>query len=151
MLIPLLFVIVMDDITKDVREGGVKELLYADGLVLLGDSWEEVEMRYAQWKKTMTEKRLKVNVIKTKAFCTGKRTVAMKTSKFPCSVYRIGVERNFISCIKSNCWVNKRRSCIQKCLSTAVDSVNRKCFCSTGSTNADEEVTLNSDVIEKVV
>ena len=43
-LSPLLFAIVMKEITKDVREGGVKELLYADDLVLLRDSWEEVEM-----------------------------------------------------------------------------------------------------------
>ena len=46
-LTPLQFAIVMDGITKDVRESGVKELLYAYDLVLLGNSWEEVEMRYA--------------------------------------------------------------------------------------------------------
>ena len=68
----------MDKITKDKREDGVKKLLYADDLVLLQYSWKKVEMRYARWKKAMTEKGLKVNVKKTKAFCTGKRTVAME-------------------------------------------------------------------------
>ena len=32
----VLFVIDMDENTNDVREGGVKKLLYADDLVLLG-------------------------------------------------------------------------------------------------------------------
>jgi len=36
----------MDKITRDVREGGVKETLYADDLVLLRDDWTEVENRH---------------------------------------------------------------------------------------------------------
>ena len=43
-LSPFLFAIGMDKITKNVREGGVKELLCADDVVLLGDSCEEAEM-----------------------------------------------------------------------------------------------------------
>ena len=35
---PLLFAVVMDEITMNVRKDGVKELLYANDLVLLGDS-----------------------------------------------------------------------------------------------------------------
>ena len=47
----VLFAIVMDEITNDVREGGVKKLFNAYDLVLLGDSCEAVEMKYARWKK----------------------------------------------------------------------------------------------------
>ena len=54
-------------ITKDIEQDGAKELLYADDLVLLGDSWKEVEKRYAWWEKAKTEIGLKVNVKKTKA------------------------------------------------------------------------------------
>jgi len=39
---------VMDEISRDVREGGVKEILYADDLVLLVDEWIEVENRYSR-------------------------------------------------------------------------------------------------------
>ena len=46
----------MNEITKDVKQGGGKKLFYADDLALIGDSWEKVEMRYARWKKAMTEK-----------------------------------------------------------------------------------------------
>ena len=46
-LSPLLFAIVMDEITKDVREDGVKKLLCADNvgqLRLFKDSCKEVKM-----------------------------------------------------------------------------------------------------------
>ena len=42
-LSPLLFALVMDKVTKDIREGVVKEMLYADDIVLVGDNWEEVK------------------------------------------------------------------------------------------------------------
>ena len=45
-LSPLLFALVMDEVTKDIRDGVVKEMLYADDLVLVGDNWKEVESRY---------------------------------------------------------------------------------------------------------
>ena len=40
---PLLFSVLMDEETNDIGRSVVKELLYAVNLVLLGDSWEEVE------------------------------------------------------------------------------------------------------------
>ena len=43
---PLLFAVLMDEVTKDIGRV-VKELLYAVNLVLLGDSWEEVESCYS--------------------------------------------------------------------------------------------------------
>ena len=44
-LSPLLFAIVLGEITKDIKEGIPKEYLYADDLVLLGNCWSEVERR----------------------------------------------------------------------------------------------------------
>ena len=106
-LTPLLYAIVMDEITKDIREGGVKELLYAYDLVLLGKSGRGKNDTCTN-KKTILEKGLKVNVKKTKAFCTGERTKAMKTFKFPCSACGKGEGRNYSLCIKCNCLVHKR-------------------------------------------
>ena len=37
-LSPLLFIMVMDVLTEDVRDGSIMELLYADDLVLCGES-----------------------------------------------------------------------------------------------------------------
>ena len=44
MLSSLLFALVMDEETKNIREGVVKKILYADDFGVL--SWEEVEYRY---------------------------------------------------------------------------------------------------------
>ena len=41
-LIPLLFIIVMDAQTEDVRDGSLMELLYAGNIVLCGESLNKV-------------------------------------------------------------------------------------------------------------
>ena len=41
-LSPLLFTIVMDVLTEDVREGSLTEMLYADDLVLCGESLKKL-------------------------------------------------------------------------------------------------------------
>ena len=74
----LLFALVMDEVTKDIREGVVKEMLYADDIVLVGDNWKEVESRYTRWKKALQEKGMKINVNKTKAFYTRRNFVRMQ-------------------------------------------------------------------------
>ena len=40
---PLLFALVMDEVTKGIREGVVKEMLCADDIVLVGHNWKRVE------------------------------------------------------------------------------------------------------------
>ena len=45
-LIPLLFIMVMDGLTEDVRDGSLMELLYADDLVLCWKSLNEVMDKY---------------------------------------------------------------------------------------------------------
>ena len=65
----------MDEVTKDIREGVVKEMLYADDIVLISDNWEEIESRYTRWKKVLQEKGMKINVSKTKAFYTRRNFV----------------------------------------------------------------------------
>jgi len=85
-LSPLLFAVVMDKITRH-----VKEILYAVDLVLLADDWTEVENRYSRWKRAMKEKGMKVNACKTKAFCASTREVYFHSAKFSCSVCGKGV------------------------------------------------------------
>ncbi|MBJ5547106.1 hypothetical protein JGG71_23155, partial [Salmonella enterica subsp. enterica serovar Derby] len=61
-LSPLLFVIVMDVITKEVREGLPWEVLYADDLVLVAESEEKLKVRVQKWKASLETKGLRVNV-----------------------------------------------------------------------------------------
>ena len=65
-LSPLLFIMVMDVLTEGVRHGSLKELLYADDLVLCGKSLNEVMDKYGRWKNAVEGKGLRVNVNKTK-------------------------------------------------------------------------------------
>ena len=75
----------MDKVTKDIRQGVVKEMLYADDIVLVGDNWEEVESRYTRWKKALAQQKgMKINVNKTKAFYTRRNFVRMQMRKYPC-------------------------------------------------------------------
>ena len=48
------------------RDGSLMELLYADDLILCGQSLNEVMDKYRRWKNTVEGKGLMVNVDKTK-------------------------------------------------------------------------------------
>ena len=72
-LSPLLFVAVMEAVTRGVKGGLPWELLYTDGLVLVTQSKEELRERVLQWKECMELKGLKVNIEKTKVMRSGKR------------------------------------------------------------------------------
>ena len=65
-LSPLLFIMVMDILAEDVRDVSLMELLYADDLVLCGESLNEVIDKYGRWKNAVEGKDLRVNVEKTK-------------------------------------------------------------------------------------
>ena len=53
---PHLVIIVMDVLTKGVRDGSLMELLYADDLVLRRESLNEVMDKYARWEMWWKEK-----------------------------------------------------------------------------------------------
>ena len=55
-LSPLLFIMVMDVLTEDVRDGSLMELWYADDLVLCGESLNEVMDKYGRWENAVQGK-----------------------------------------------------------------------------------------------
>ena len=57
-LSPLLFIIVLEALSREFRTGLPWELLYADDLVLMAESLEELERRFAKWKTGMEQKGL---------------------------------------------------------------------------------------------
>ena len=71
-LSPLLFIIVMDVISREIRGGLPWELLFADDLVLIAESEEELRQKVRNWKDALEAKGLKVNVNKTKVMFSGK-------------------------------------------------------------------------------
>ena len=130
-LSPLLFVTVMDVLTQGVREGLPWELLYADDLVLVAQSLEELSERIVRWKESMEAKGLKVNVGKTKVMRSGKGGGQIeKVGKWPCTICGKGVGVNSIQCTSCMGWVHKRCSGIRGSLVNA-RSFNCK-ICTTG-------------------
>jgi hypothetical protein len=54
-------------------EGLLFEILYADDLVLMVDSMEELQLKFDRWKSVIERKGLKVNMGKTKVMVSGGR------------------------------------------------------------------------------
>ena len=61
-LSPLLFIMVLDVLTEDVRDGSLMELLYADDLVLCGESLNKVMDKYGRRENAVEGKGLRLNV-----------------------------------------------------------------------------------------
>ena len=60
-LSPLLFIIVMEAVTHNVREGLPWEMLYADDLVLVGKCEEELKEKLRKWNECLKDKGLRIN------------------------------------------------------------------------------------------
>ena len=63
---PLLFVIVMEMISRELRAGLPLELMYADDLILMAQSKESLRDKIVKWKSGLEAKGLKMNTGKTK-------------------------------------------------------------------------------------
>ena len=63
-LSPLLFAIVVDIITENARRSVVNELLYADDLVLMSETMENLKERFWNRNDALESKGLKVNTRK---------------------------------------------------------------------------------------
>ena len=109
-LSPLLFIIVMEALSRTFSDRGLPwELLYADDLVLLADTEDELKEKLQRWKSGLERKGLRVNVGKTKVMKCGvglKKTV--DTGKYPCGVCGKGVKSNSIQCTVCIKRVHKR-------------------------------------------
>ena len=60
-LIPLLFIIVLEALSRDFCCGVPWEVLYADDLVIIAESLEECVRRLLIWKEAMEKKGMRVN------------------------------------------------------------------------------------------
>ena len=110
-LSPLLFIIVLEALSREFRWGVPWEDLYADDLVIIAESLEEYVRRLLTWKEAMEEKGLRVNAGKTKIMICGTRLDLLQSSgEFPCAVCHTGVGSNSIFCKGCKHWVHKKCS-----------------------------------------
>ena len=117
-LSPLLFIIVLEALSRDFRVGVPWELFFADDLVIIASSLEECVERVKAWKEGLESKGLHVNMTKTKFMASGLGLDILQDSgKFPCAVCRTGVGRSSIRCSKCNLWVHYKKCSGLKTLS----------------------------------
>ena len=86
-LSPILFAIVLEALSRGFSAGLPWELLYADDLVIMTDSLDELSVKLERWKAELSTKGLKVNTKKTKIMISKPGVgPVQKTGKYPCSV-----------------------------------------------------------------
>ena len=117
MFSPLLFITVMEVISREIRGGLPWELLYADDLVLMAESEDELRQKLLTWKSALEAMGLKVNVSKTKVMFGGKcNKASVGHVKYPCGVCSKGFGSNSILCTACGKWIHKRCSGIKRSL-----------------------------------
>ena len=114
-LSPLLFIIVLEALSREFRAGVPWEDLYADDLVVVADTMEECVTRLLAWKDGMEKKGLRVNAAKTKVMiCGAGLDTLRKSGKFPCAVCLTGVGSSSIQCNGCSQWVHKKCSGLKR-------------------------------------
>ena len=111
-LSPLLFIIVLEALSREFRCEVPWEDLYVDDLVIIAELLEECVRRLLTWKGAMEEKGLRVNAGKTKIMSCGMGLDLLQSSgEFPCAVcgqQQHGMGSNSIFCKGCKHWVHKK-------------------------------------------
>ena len=110
-LSPLLFIIVLEALSREFRTGCPWELLYADDLVIADEDPIKLEEKLCTWKRNLESRGLRVNMGKTKMMISGPGLETLKDSgKHPCGVCRKGTGSNAILCVGCLHWVHHKCS-----------------------------------------
>jgi len=105
-LSPLLFVIVMEAISREFMVALPWELLYAGDLAVIGETEEELIKRLNEWKDNVESKGMRV-MNKTKVMISGERQmVRQKDVRWPCGVFSKGVGSNSVQSSSCQKWVH---------------------------------------------
>ena len=97
-LSPLIFAIVVDAVSKHAREALLNEILYADDLVLMSESLEDLRERFQSWRDTLESKRLRINIRKTKMMVSGAEGEVVRSRVDPCGICGKRVMSNAVWC-----------------------------------------------------
>jgi len=153
-LSPLLFVIVMEAVSREFRVALPSELLYADDLVVIAETEEDLIKRLNEWKNNVENRGVGVNMNKTKVMISGERQKPLqKAARWPCGVCGRGVGSNSIRCASCHKWVHKMCSGIKGSMYKVMRSfICRGCLnpvISTGHTSMDIGASANLEFVDK--
>ena len=111
----LLFIIMLEALSREFPCGVPWEDLYADDLVIIAESMEECVRKLLAWKGAKEEKGLRVNAGKTKIMICGTGLDLLQSSgEFPFAVCCTGVGSNSIFCKGCKHWVRKKCSGLKR-------------------------------------
>jgi len=101
----LLFVIVMEAISRESRVALPWELLYAGDMAVIAETEKELIKRLNEWKDNVESKGMRVNMNKTKVVISGKRQMVwQKAARWPCGVCSKGVGSDSLQCTSCQKW-----------------------------------------------
>jgi len=147
-------VIVMEAISREFRVALPWELLYADDLVVLAETEEDLIERLNEWKNNVENRGMIVNMNKTKVMISGKcQKPLQKAARWLCGVCGKGVGSNSIQCTSCQKWVHKKCSGIKESMYKLMRSfICRGCsnpVISTGHASVDIGASANLEVVDK--
>jgi len=104
----------MEAISREFRVALPWELLYADDLVVIAETEEDLINRLNESKDNVQRRSMRVNMNKTKVIISGERQKPMqKAARWACGVCGRGVGSNSIQCTSCHKWVHKKCSGIK--------------------------------------
>ena len=146
---PPIFAIVVDVVTEHAREGLLNEILYADDLVLMSESLEDLRERLQRWRRALEGKGLKANVGKTKMMVSVTEGKITSSKIDPCGVCGKRVGSNSVCCTQCMKWIHGRCTTMKKVTcSSARDFVCR--ICTDVEDGTKEPVEVLCDEVETV-
>ena len=115
-LSPLLFVIVMEALSRECRIGCTWKFLYTGDLVM-SNIVEDLKIQLQAWRTALDIRGLGINVGKTKTLdSSGEAQKPTRNVKWSCGVCSKGVGVNSILCQACNFWIHKRCSGVKRIL-----------------------------------
>jgi len=129
------------------------ELLYADDLVVIAKTEEDLTKRLNEWKNNVENRSMRENMNKTKVMISGERQKPVqKAARWPCGVRGRDVGRNSIQCTSCHKWVHKKCSGIKGSMYKVMRSfLCRDCLnpvISAGHTSVDIGASANLEVVD---
>ena len=86
----------------------MNEILYADDLVLMSESIENLKEKFLKWKEAFESNGLKVNLKKTKVMVSRSKGEVLKNKVDLCAKCGKRVRANSVMCTKCGKWVHGR-------------------------------------------
>jgi len=107
----LLFLIVMKALSREFRVALPWELLYADDLVMIAETEDDLIKRLNKWKDNVENRGMRANMNKTKVMISVEwQNVMQKAVRWPCGVCGKGIGNNSIQCTSCQKLVHRKCS-----------------------------------------